>query len=187
MLSASDMISRIEELVRNMPKRTRWHALASVCFAFVLYAIIVYPASVKLKRARGESEAIRRQMEVQTKLLPLYAKLKSLSQLDIPEELPQAQGTPITKNEVHSIHSRLAASAQRNGISLVSAIPQPNLKSGVVNLMPVDVVARGNFSDFRGFLLGASALPGFDSISHMEVTREVDREKLEARMWVIVE
>ncbi len=187
MQSASDAMKKIEEAVRAVPARARWYAAAFFCLVLILYATVVYPASARLKRLQGELNAIQRQMEIQTKLLPMYAKFNSLIQNGIPDGLPQTQGTSIKRNEVQSVPSLLKAVAQTNGVILVSIIPQPNLKSGVANFMPVDIVAKGSFSRFREFLLSASVIPGFDSISHMEIMREAGGEKLEARMWIVVE
>jgi Tfp pilus assembly protein PilO len=187
MESLFESVNKTVRMIRNMPMRTRWHALISICVACVFYGIIVYPASIKLKNLTRESAILKKKVEIQTTLLPLYARLKTVSKLSDMDGLPQTQGKSMSKNEVQDIYAKLSESAQKNRILLVSARPQPNLKMGVANDMPVDIAVKGSFPDFRGFLLGAAALPGFDSISHLEITREDNREKLEARMWIIIE
>ena len=93
----------------------------------------------------------------------------------------------MAKSEIQNIPSMLTALARQTRVLIVSASPQPNLKSGVANLVPVDLVATGRFPDFRVFLLSMATFPGFDSVSHLEITREAGRERLELRMWVVVE
>jgi len=187
MESLTNTAKQTVEMLRTLPMRARWHAAISVCLAFVFYTIIVYPATSKLGQQKRNVEALKKQIELQTKLMPVYTKLKTASKISIPAGLPQTPGKPMPKNEVQDIYSKLSDLARKNGLLLVSAIPQPNLKSGVVNFVPVDVVARGSFTSIREFLLHASALQGFDSISHLEIARGADHEKLNARIWIVVE
>ena len=185
--SVLEAVRKIKELMRNMPTRARWHALISVGIAFVFYGLIVYPALAKLENLKKESAALQEQIELQARSLPLYMRLATVNKLHVLETLSQTRDASMSKGEVQNIASKLAVLARENRIVVLSAIPQPNLKSGVANLVPVDIIIKGHFLDFRGFLTGVSALQGFRGISHLEITKDADRERLEARLWVVVE
>ena len=71
-------------------------------------------------------------------------------------------------------------------MTLVSAIPNINALTGDAQLLSVNVVLRGEFAQFRKFLIQLGGLPYVQHIEEIAIQDNPDTKEFRLKVWVAV-
>lgn len=131
------------------------------------------------------ADARFRLLEQQT-LLPLFQYLKAESEKKLGETLPMPAKGSLARAKINTIPGNFAISAKRSGMSLISAKPDLTGLTGDFQNLPVDIVLKGRFVDFRKFLIQLGGMPYIHRIEDISILGIPTTEEFRLRVWVAI-
>lgn len=140
-----------------------------ILMAFVLAAVLLYPAWLSLDRTRARLSALEGDLAEQEALLPLRASILSQKR-DMPEVdvvVPELQ--PISRMQIFTVRERLAdvvrtARMEPLEVNMNALDVQPGAEE-----VAVDFVAAGDSADIRSLFVAVASLPYVKQIERFEV------------------
>jgi len=69
---------------------------------------------------------------------------------------------------------------------MVSAVPNLKAMAGDASFLPVNVVLRGSFADFRKFLIALGGLPYVEQIEEIAIQGNFDAREYRLTLWVAI-
>ena len=106
---------------------------------------------------------------LQQALQPLYREMAERSENITREALPVPKIKPLPRGAIDRVAPLFKTVADESGMQILAI--KPNLQSitGESEDMVVTVHVRGQFFDFRTFLMGAGALPSLKGVEKIEI------------------
>lgn len=140
-----------------------------ILMAFVLAAVLLYPAWLSLDRTRARLSALEGDLAEQEALLPLRASILSQKR-DMPEVdvvVPELQ--PISRMQIFTVRERLSdvvrtARMEPLEVNMNALDVQPGAEE-----VAVDFVAAGDSADIRTLFVAVASLPYVKQIERFEV------------------
>lgn len=170
-------------------KSHTWHTFkfvicGSVIFLFIVFAI--YPNQMSLIRMDREVEALSTRIEEQQIMSPLFDELMKLSQKKDPDMLPFPKREKVKRSEIGNVSLTLKKFSEESNLTVGEITPDVNTlvdDSGYVKMV---LKVRGQFSDFRNFLLKIGELPYVDHIEQIQIRTVPDTETYELglKVWL---
>ena len=87
---------------------------------------------------------------------------------------------------INNLPQNLAASAKKSGMSLVMARPDLSGLKGDFQTLPVNIVLRGGFINFRKFLISLGGMPYVERIEEILIQEIPDTKEFRLRVWVAI-
>lgn len=126
-------------------------------------------------------------LQEQQTLLPVFQFLKAESEKKLGETLPMPAKAGLARAKINTIPGNFLISAKRSRMSLVSARPDLTGLTGNFQNLPVDIVLKGRFVDFRKFLIQLGGMPYVHSIEDISVLGiPAATGEFRLRVWVAV-
>jgi len=125
-------------------------------------------------------------LQEQQTLLPLFQHLKAESEKKLSETLPMPAKAGLARAKIDTIPGNFLISAKRSGMSLVSAKPDLSGLTGDFRNLPVDIVLKGRFTDFRKFLIQLGGMPYIQSIEEISILGIPTTDEFRLRVWVAI-
>ena len=166
-------------------KGTLVFIISSVVVVGLIMALGIMPA--KSKKAGADLEAIRLEslIEEQKILMPLYVRLsqKLANKPELEKVLDQIEPLigPLYIGDVPQVLSTMAGTA---GLSEVYFVPVPESVTKDSSRLLVDGGFKGQYTDFRNFLLNLFAWKNFSQMETMEVKSTPQGTDYTIRLWV---
>lgn len=171
----------------TIPKRSV--AYIALCVIFViLFVFLVYLPTEKWSTELDTKtvEAKYRLHEQQT-LLPVFQYLKAESEKVVSKTLPLPSKSKLARAMINNLPQNFAVSAKQSGMSLVMARPDLSGLKGDFQKLPVNVVLKGGFINFRKFLIGlVGGMPYVERIEEILIKEATDAKEFHLRVWVAI-
>jgi hypothetical protein len=150
-----------------------------------LFAGIV-PTAKTLGVLDRQIEEANHQLQVQKTLSPLIQSLESRSQKKESRILPLPERGRLPQAQIQTLPMTFGTAAKAAGMSLVSAIPNLNALTGDAQFLSVDAVLRGNFLQFRKFLIQIGSLPYVHHIEEITIQGKAEATEFRVKIWMAV-
>lgn len=147
---------------------------------------VILPASRTLAELDAQTVTARYRLEEQKTLAPFHQTLKESEGKKESEVLPMPEKGRLPQAKINTLPLNLGNAARMSGMSLVSAIPNLKAMAGDASFLPVNVVLRGNFADFRKFLIALGGLPYVEHVEEITIQGKPDAREYRLTLWVAI-
>jgi hypothetical protein len=151
---------------------------------FVLAGIL--PNSWTMEELTKQATDTQFRLEEQRTLSPLRKSLQDKSIKKESEILPLPEKGKLARTEIDTIPITFGALAKMSGMSIMSAIPNLNALTGDASSLSVNVVLRGDFINFRKFLIQLGSNPSVQQIEEITIKQKPDSKEFRLKIWVAV-
>lgn len=151
---------------------------------FVFFGLI--PAGRTLASLDTQIGEARYKLEAQKTLAPLLLSLQDRSQKKESQILPLPEQGRLPQAQIQTLPVTFGTAAKAGGMSLVSARPNLNALTGDAQFLSVDVVLRGNFINFRKFLIHIGSLPYVHHIEEITIQGKAEAMEFRVKIWIAV-
>jgi Tfp pilus assembly protein PilO len=161
------------KLANIIPRRAPSFKIVFFALLLVLVTagiVIEYMSLVSLDK---KADKIRLEVEEQKGLQSIYQLLKSKGK-KIARELPSPTKGKISRNQIETMPGVFRRIAQKVNMDVLYASPDISSVGPDSKYLLVSVGVRGDFYDFRKFLIGIGDLPYLDQIEEIQIQENAD-------------
>jgi hypothetical protein len=176
----------MEKIHAIIPKRTIIYSL--LCLSGILFIILIgiIPKQLSLARLDQRIKSIQFQIEEQKSLYPIYQDLQKITQARDSKVLPSTLRSALLRTQLNAIPANFREIARKANLDMVSASPDLNSLSGESKLLQVNAVIRGNFFNFRKFLISLGEVPYLDRIEEIQIQQNEDTMEFKMKIWIAI-
>jgi Tfp pilus assembly protein PilO len=167
----------------EIPKKTIRNMMIMAASLLAIGGVMIYPNVKGLANLEKEAVELRKKLEEQKMLMPVFAEMVKRSKgtqkkpLDIPER------KPLTTDEIRTALIDMKARAESMDLEVTDIAP--GIRGFVENAqrVVVDMSLIGDLADFKAFLLAVSAEPFIDIVQSIQVISQTDRSLFRLTLW----
>jgi len=174
----------MEKIYAIIPKRSL--VVLFACIASVLLIVLagIIPQQISVARLDNKIAGVQFQIEEQKRLQPYYQMLHVGSQSGKSKVLPFPPSVPLSRTKIDTVPSIIRDEAQKAHIDMVSASPDLYTLSGDNKVLLVNTTLKGDFLNFRKFLIGLGGVPCLDSIEEIRIQQNEDSMVFRMKIWL---
>jgi hypothetical protein len=174
----------MEKIYAIIPKRSIIILFACIaCVLLIVFAGIV-PQQRAVTRLDNKIASIQFQIEEQKKLQPYYQMLQTVPQSGRWKVLPFPERSPLSRMKIDTVPSLIREEAQKAHIDMISASPDLYTLGGENRFLLVNATLKGNFLNFRKFLMGLGGLPCLEGIEEIWMQQNEDSMEFRMKIWL---
>jgi len=170
-------------LGKNLPKKALAYAAFSLIAVLGFCLVVIIPNGLDLIDTDQKIAATREDIEKQKLLVPVFLELTDVIKEQVLPKDAQAGPKKLSEEDVADISGLMGDLADKAGVGLVSAIANPDSLDNEMRLS-IRVVARGELSDLRQFLVALGTRNYLDKIERITLARKDDAAELAVTVWV---
>jgi hypothetical protein len=174
----------MEKIYAIIPKRSI--AILLACISGVLLIVLagIVPQQISVTRLDNKIASIKFQIEEQKRLQPYYEMLHVGPQSGRSKVLPFPARSPLSRTKKDTVPSIIRAEAQKAHIDMVAAAPDVNTLGGENRFLLVNATLRGDFLNFRKFLIGLGEVPCLERIEEIRIQQNEDSMEFRMIIWL---
>jgi hypothetical protein len=174
----------MEKIYAIIPKRSIF--ILSACISSVLLIVLagIVPQQMSVKRLDNKIASIQFQIDEQKRLYPYYQMLHAGPQSGRSKVLPFPAMSPLSRTKIDTVPSIIRAEAQKAHIDMVSASPDLYTLGGEQRFLLVNATLRGDFLNFRKFLIGLGGVPCLEGIEEIRIQQNEDSMEFRMKIWL---
>lgn len=153
----------------DLPKQSLTYIGLGVIAILLFILLGIFPAGKSLADLDARTTEVKYRIEEQQALAPFYQPLKDRSGKEDLKFLPLPAKGSLPHAMISTIPAVFGDAARSSGMSLVSASPQLSAVAGGAQTLPVNVTLRGNFFNFRKFLISIGGIPYVQHIEEISI------------------
>lgn len=156
-----------------------------ICTFGILVFILIgpYMSGKSLIKMDMEIKKLQIQREKQKLLYPFYQKVFKKLQIE-PKKLPSPPKSKFPRAKTDKISSIFSEILQKINLETISIIPDVKSIANGSNLFFVNLVVKGNFFDFRTFLIELGGNPYVQHIEEIKIQQVPGDKKLSLKIWL---
>lgn len=170
----------------KIPQRGIVYLGLFLIFVVLFVLAVIVPTNNWSKGLDIKTADAKFRFQEQQTLIPLFQYLKSESEKVVSDTLPLPPKGKLARAMINNLPQNFAASATKSGMSLVMARPDLSGLKGDFQTLPVNIVLRGGFINFRKFLIGLGGMPYVQSIEEISIQEIPDTKEFRLRVWVAI-
>lgn len=170
----------------NLPPQSLTYIGIGVVVILVFIFVGIIPANRSTAQLEVKTKDVKFRIEEQRVLAPLYKSLREKGEKKESEFLPLPAKGKLSKSEISTLPVSFGAAAKMSGMSLVSATPELNSMSGDAQFLVINTILRGDFINFRKFLVNLGGLPYVQQIEEISIKQIPDTREFKLKIWVAV-
>ena len=170
----------------NIPQQSVIYIAVCLIGILIFVSLGIIPAGRSLVKLDKRIDDARNQLERQKTLIPLFQSLQGQSEKKESQILPLPEQGKLPQNRIETLPVTFNTAAKVSGMTLVSALPNLNALTGDAQFLQVDALLRGNFIQFRKFLVQIGALPYVHHIEEITIQAKADMKEFRVKIWVAV-
>lgn len=176
----------MEKIYAIIPKRSIVSLFA--CISGVLLVVLggIVPQQLSVARLDNKISSIRFQIEEQKRLYPYYQLLNAGSQSTRSKVLPFPARSPLSRTKIDMVPSIIREEAQKAHIDMVAASPDLNTLGGEQKLLLINATLKGDFFNFRKFLIGLGGVPCLEGIEEIRMQQNEDSMEFRMKIWLAI-
>jgi len=153
-----------------------------IIVAFIL--LIIYPTYRSLDKLDMQIVGVKKRIEKQKVLLPLYYELEKKSKAIVPDKLPLPERKKFSESDIKLIPSIFKNIATKSGTEILSVNPDVTTLTDKSDVILVNAATKGDFSGLRNFLIEIGKLPYLKGIERIEIQQKGMDKELKIKMWL---
>jgi len=175
-----------KKLGLNIPRQSMLYI--AMCLTGVLIFVLggILPAGKKLTELDAAIVARKYDIEEQKAFAPFFKSLKIDSEKKESEVLPLPPKGKLSQDKLGTLPIVFGTAAKMSGMTLVSASPQLNAMTGDSQFIPINIVLRGGFIDFRKFLIQLGGIPYIQHVEEITIQEKADTREFKLKVWAAV-
>ena len=115
---------------------------------------------------------IRYKVDEQKNLQPIYQMLKAKTQTTAPSVLPTPASGKLSRDLVSVVTSTIGRIIKNAAMETISISPDVNSLANQSRSLLMNAVIRGDFMNFRKFLIGVGELPYLERFEEIEIQKD---------------
>lgn len=151
---------------------------------FILAGIL--PNIWTMEEIEKQASDARFRLEEKRTLGPLQKSLQDRNMKKESDILPLPAKGKLGRTEINTLPITFGTAAKMSGMSMTSAIPTINALTGDASLLSVNVVLRGEFINFRKFLIHIGGNPYMQHIEEITIQPKPDSKEFRLKIWVAI-
>jgi Tfp pilus assembly protein PilO len=165
---------------------TRSIILFALCGAafLVFLLLIILPGQRLQAQLDQDISGLKARIEEQKILSPVFKNLFSKTKGRATQDLPVPERAKLKRTEIPAVPKRLQEIAAVHRLKVREVIPDVNTLTDTSGRFRVQVVAAGQFTELRGFLIDVGALSYFYSFEEIEIRAVEGGEEFALKIWM---
>jgi hypothetical protein len=176
----------MEKIYAIIPKRSIVILIACISGMALFVLAGVVPQQMALARLDNKITSIQFQIEEQKRLEPYYQMLHAGPQSVRSKALPFPVRSPLSRMKIDTVPLIIREQAQKAHIDMVAASPDLNALGGEQKFVLVNAILRGDFLDFRKFLIGLGGVPCLEGIEEIRIQQNEDGMEFRMKLWLAI-
>lgn len=162
--------------IGKIPGRSVMYLVLCVVILIIFYFAALYPYQQSLDAIDEKTAQVANLIEKQMTLLPLYEEMVKRGKDKIRGNLPVPDVKAISMGEIDAVAPLFKKMADESGMAVVSIKPAVLALTKESDDMMVTLHLRGQFLDFRKFLIEVGGLPSLSRVEEIEIRQEAGHE-----------
>ncbi|MGD1152407.1 MAG: hypothetical protein ABR911_05990 [Syntrophales bacterium] len=176
----------MEKIYAIIPKRSI--VILFACISGVLLIVLagIVPQQMAVTRLDNKIAIIQFQFEEQKRLNPYYQMLHAGTHSGSSKVLPFPARSPLSRTKIDTVPSIIREQAQKAHIDMVAASPDLNTLGGEQRFILVNATLKGDFLNFRKFLIGLGGVPCLEGIEEIRIQQNEDSMEFRMKLWLAI-
>lgn len=175
-----------EEKPRKIPMESIRYLLICTLGIIVFILIGPYMSERSLVKMDMEIKKLQIQREKQQLLYPIHQKLVRKLQIE-PKKLPFPAKSKFPRAKTEKISSIFCEIAQNSNLETVSIIPDVKSIANGFDLFLVNLLVKGDFFDFRKFLIELGENPYLHYIEEIKIQQVPGGKEFRLKIWLALD
>ncbi|MEA3486199.1 MAG: hypothetical protein U9R20_00910 [Thermodesulfobacteriota bacterium] len=158
--------------IGKIPGRSTMYLLICLVILAIFYFVAVYPYQRSMDIMDVETAQAVNRIEKQKVLLSLYEKMVKLRKGEVREVLSLPDKKRLARNDIDAIAPLFEKIADECKMKVVSVSPDALALTEKSSDIMVNIHLKGNFFDFRKFLVELGGMPFLDRVEEIEIKQE---------------
>lgn len=176
----------MEKIYTIIPKRSIVILLACISSVLLIVVAGIVPQHMAVARLDNRIANIQYQIEEQKRLQPYYELLHAGPQSGRSKVLPFPARSPLSRTKIDTVPSIIREQAQKAHIDMIAASPDLNTLGGEQKLLLVNATLKGDFLNFRKFLIGLGGVPCLEGIEEIRIQQNEDSMEFRMKLWLAI-
>ena len=176
----------MDKIYAIIPKRSMVYLLICLCGVLIIFAAGIIPEYFSSARLDQQIKSIQFQIEEQKRLYPIHQILQDKTHKKDGRTLPFPKKNFLSRTQMDAVPETFREIAKKANLDIVSASPDLNNLGSESSFLPINAVIRGDFFNFRKFLIGLGEIPYLERIEEIQIQQNEDTMELKMKMWLIV-
>ncbi|MBN2439079.1 MAG: hypothetical protein JXL20_10845 [Deltaproteobacteria bacterium] len=159
---------------RSIPRRTVIVHLSWLGSLLLFILAVIVPVQRFAAGLDGRIKDIRYQVDEQKRLQPIYQMLKTKTHTTAPGILPMPAGGKLSRDLVSVVPSTIGRIVKNAAMETISISPDVTSLANQSRSLLMHAVIRGDFMNFRKFLIGIGELPYLERFEEIEIQKDPD-------------
>jgi len=172
----------MDKIYAIIPKRSLVNLLICLGGVLIIFVAGIIPEYFSSVRLDQQIKNIQFQIDEHKKLYPIYHTLQKKAHTKDAGILPFPKKTPLSKARIDTVPATFRDIANKANVDMVSASPDLNLLGTDSRFLQINATIRGDFFNFRKFLIGLGEVPYMERIEEIQIQQNDDT--MEFRMKV---
>lgn len=176
----------MDKIYAIIPKRSMVYLLICLCGVLIIFAAGIIPEYFSSVRLDQQIKSIQFQIEEQKRLYPIHQMLQNTTHTKDGRTLPIPKKNFLSRTQMDAVPETFREIAKKANLDIVSASPDLNYLGSESRFLPINAVIRGDFFNFRKFLISLGEIPSLERIEEIQIQQNEDTMELKMKMWLIV-
>jgi hypothetical protein len=171
-----------------IPRRTAIIQFSWLGALLILGLVFMFPVQRSTAGLDGQIKDIRVQIEEQKALQPIYQALKAKNQTTAAAAsiLPIPESAKLSKDLVRVVPSTVRRIAKNSDMEMISVSPDVTSLANESRHLLVRAVLRGDFMNFRKFLIGVGELSYLERLEEIEIQQDPNFMEFRIKMRLML-
>lgn len=170
----------------KIPKRTIIIQLSWLGALLFLGLVVIFPVQRSTVGLDRQIKDIQYQIETQKTLQPIYQAQKTKGQTTVASILPTPESGKLSRDLVSVVPSTVRRIAKNSDMEAISVLPDVTSLADQSRHLLVGAVLRGDFMNFRKFLIGVGELPYLERLEEIEIQQDSDFMEFRVKMRLML-
>jgi hypothetical protein len=157
-----------------------------MCGVLIIIAAGIIPEYFSIVRLDQQINNIQYQIEEQKKLHTIHKMLQSRTHTEDGRTLPFPKKNFLLRTQMDDVPATFREIAKKANLDIVSASPDLNFLGSEARFLPITTTMRGDFFNFRKFLISLGELPSLERIEEIQIQQREDTMEFKIRVWMVL-
>ena len=172
----------MKKIYAIIPKHNIIYSLTCLSSILIIILFGIIPQQLSLTRLDQKAKNIQFQIDEQKNLYTIYQALQKGIQTKGSKILPAPVKSSLSRTQLDMISITIKNIASKANLDTVFASPDVNSLGNEPKSLLINIVLRGEFLNFRKFLIGLGELPYLERIEEIHIQQNEDT--MEFRMKI---
>jgi len=175
-----------QKIASGIPRQSIIYIMVCLIGLAIFILVGILPNVWTMEELGKQTVDAQFQLEEKRTLSPIQKSLHDRSIKKEPDILPLPVKGKLSRTEINTLPITFGALAKTSGLSVTSAVPNVNALTGEATSLSVNVVLKGDFVNFRNFLIRLGGNPAVQRIEEIVVQQKPDSKEFRLKIWVAI-